>query len=169
MNTNFDRALVFILAHEGGFVNNPKDPGGMTNLGCTKAVWEAHCGHPVDEKVMRALTHDDVRPVYKRNYWDKIQGDELPAGVDYVVFDTAINSGPGRAAKFLQACVGLEPDGVIGPKTLAAVRAADPKQLVQDYAKRRLSFMMELPTWPTFGKGWTRRVNEVEASGLRMI
>ena len=169
MKDNFPKALAAVLVHEGGFVNNPKDPGGMTNLGCTKAVWEEHCGHPVDEKAMRSLTPNDVGPLYKRKYWDKVLGDELPAGVDYAVFDTAINSGPGRAAKILQACVGVEPDGGIGPKTLAAVRAADPKQLVQDYAKRRLSFMMDIPAWATFGKGWTRRVNEVEAASLKMI
>jgi lysozyme family protein len=168
MKENFDQALAAVLKSEGGFSNNPKDPGGMTNLGCTKAVWEEHCGHPVNEKVMRALTPDDVAPLYKRKYWDKVQGDELPPGVDYVVFDAAINSGPGRAAKWLQSCVGVEPDGGIGPKTLAAVRAFDSQQLVKDYAKRRLSFMMDLPTWGTFGKGWTRRVNEVEAVGLTM-
>jgi len=169
MKDNFPKSLAAVLVHEGGFVNNPKDPGGMTNLGCTKAVWEEHCGHPVDEKSMRALTPNDVGPLYKRKYWDKICGDDLPSGVDYVVFDAAINSGAGRAAKWLQSCVGVEPDGGIGPKTLVAVKAMDPKQLVQDYAKRRLSFMMSLPTWETFGKGWTRRVNEVEATGLKMI
>lgn len=168
MRQNFASALQAVLKHEGGFSNHSADPGGMTNLGCTKAVWEEHCGHPVDEKAMRALTPADVAPLYKRKYWDKVQGDELPNGVDYVVFDCAINSGPGRAAKMLQACVGVEPDGGIGPKTLAAVRAANPQQLVKDYAKRRLSFMMDLPTWGTFGKGWTRRVNEVEAVGLTM-
>jgi lysozyme family protein len=117
---------------------------------------------------MRALTPADVAPLYRRKYWDKIKGDELPTGVDYVVFDCAINSGPGRAAKMLQACVGVEPDGGIGPKTLAAVNSFDPKQLVEDYSKRRLSFMMDLPTWGTFGKGWGRRVAEVQATGLDM-
>jgi len=169
MKENFDKALAAVLVHEGGFSNLKSDPGGMTNLGCTKAVWEEHCGHPVDEKAMRALTPADVGPLYKRKYWDKVQGDELPSGVDYVVFDAAINSGAGRAAKWLQACVGVEPDGGIGPKTLAAVRAFDAKQLVEDYSKRRLSFMMDLPTWPTFGKGWSRRVSEVEAVGLTLL
>lgn len=169
MRNNFAEALQAVLHHEGGFVNHPNDPGGMTNLGCTKAVWEEHCGHPVDEKAMRALTPADVAPLYKRKYWDKIKGDELPTGIDYLVFDCAINSGPGRAAKFLQACVGVDPDGGIGPKTLAAVNAFDRKQLVEDYSKRRLSFMMDLPTWGTFGKGWTRRVNEVEQVALKMV
>lgn len=169
MKQNFDKSLAAVLVHEGGFVNNPKDPGGMTNLGCTKVVWEEHCGHPVDEKAIRALTPSDVGPLYKRKYWDKVCGDDLPNGVDYVVFDAAINSGPGRAAKWLQACVGVEPDGGIGPKTLAAVRAMDPKQLIEDYAKRRLSFMMDLNAWETFGKGWTRRVTEVTSTASTMV
>ena len=168
MNQNFDKALAAVLVHEGGFVNNSQDPGGMTNLGCTKTVWEEHCGHPVDEKAMRALTPTDVGPLYRQKYWNKICGDDLPAGVDSGVFDAAINSGPGRAAKWLQACVGVEPDGGIGQKTLAAVRACDAKQLVDDYGKRRLSFMMDLPIWNTFGKGWSRRVSEVTATGEQM-
>ena len=169
MKDNFERALAAVLHHEGGFVNHPSDPGGMTNLGCTKKVWEEWVGHEVDEKAMRSLTPADVAPLYKAKYWDKIKGDELPDGVDYVVFDCAINSGPGRAIKFLQGCVGADMDGALGPKTLAAVRAADAKALVEDYAKRRLSFLQDLSTWETFGKGWERRVAEVKQSGLSMI
>jgi lysozyme family protein len=168
MKQNFDAAFAQVLNSEGGFSNNPKDPGGMTNLGCTKAAWEEYVGHSVDEKAMRALQPADVAPLYKRKYWDKVLGDELPNGVDYVVFDAAINSGPGRAAKWLQACVGVEVDGGLGPKSLAAVRVFDAKQLIDDYCKRRLSFMMDLPTWETFGRGWTRRVNEVNATALSM-
>jgi len=168
MKANFDAALKAILHHEGGYVNHPADPGGMTNLGVTKRVWEEWVGHEVDEKTMRNLTPEIVGPMYKVKYWDKIKGDELPTGVDYVVFDAAVNSGPGRAAKWLQACVGVEPDGGIGPKTLAAVAAVDASQLVEDYAKRRLSFLMDLQTWDTFGKGWGRRVAEVQKTGLEM-
>lgn len=169
MKSNFPKALDALLHHEGGFVNHSDDPGGMTNLGCTKAVWEEYCGHPVTEKAMRALTPADVAPLYKRKYWDKVKADELPAGIDYCVFDTAINSGPGRAIKLLQGVVGVDQDGDIGPKTLAAVKAFDPKDLLQDYSKRRLSFMMDLKNWPTFGKGWSRRVSEVEATALTMV
>lgn len=168
MKDNFDEALKAILHHEGGFVNHPKDPGGMTNLGVTKKVWEEWVGHEVDEKAMRSLTPEIVGPMYKVKYWDKVKGDDLPAGVDYVVFDAAVNSGPGRAAKWLQACVGVDPDGGIGPKTLAAVASFDASQLVEDYAKRRLSFLMDLQTWDTFGKGWGRRVAEVQKTGLDM-
>ena len=168
MKDNFESALKAILHHEGGYVNHPADPGGMTNLGVTKRVWEEWVGHEVDEKTMRNLTPEIVGPMYKAKYWDKIKGDDLPTGVDYVVFDAAVNSGPGRAAKWLQACVGVEPDGGIGPKTLAAVRAFDANQLIEDYAKRRLSFLIDLPTWNTFGKGWGRRVAEVQKTGLDM-
>jgi lysozyme family protein len=168
MKDNFESALKAILHHEGGYVNHPKDPGGMTNLGVTKRVWEEWVGHEVDEKTMRNLTPEIVGPMYKTKYWDKIKGDDLPTGVDYVVFDAAVNSGPGRAAKWLQACVGVEPDGGIGPKTLAAVNAFDANQLIEDYAKRRLSFLMDLQTWDTFGKGWGRRVAEVQKTGLDM-
>ena len=168
MKQNFDAALKAILHHEGGFVNHPADPGGMTNLGVTKKVWEEWVGHEVDEKAMRALTPELVGPVYKAKYWDKIKGDDLPEGVDYAVFDAAVNSGPGRAAKWLQGCVGVEQDGGIGPKTLAAVAAFDPKELVEDYAKRRLSFLVDLPHWGTFGKGWSRRVAEVQSTASSM-
>lgn len=168
MKSNFESALQAILHHEGGYVNHPADPGGMTNLGVTKRVWEEWVGHPVDEKAMRELTPAQVAPMYKVKYWDKIKGDDLPEGVDYCVFDAAVNSGPGRAAKWLQSCVGVEPDGGIGPKTLAAVAAFDPKELVEDYAKRRLSFLSDLPTWGTFGKGWSRRVAEVQNTAMTM-
>ena len=168
MKANFEAALKAVLHHEGGFVNHPDDPGGMTNLGVTKAVWEEWVGHAVDEKVMRALTPEVVGPMYKAKYWDKIKGDDLPEGVDYAVFDAAVNSGPGRAAKWLQACVGVEPDGGIGPKTLAAVAAFASAELVEDYAKRRLSFLMDLPHWGTFGKGWSRRVAEVQSTATSM-
>jgi lysozyme family protein len=168
MKDNFDSALKAVLHHEGGFVNHPADPGGMTNLGVTKKVWEECVGHPVGEKQMRELTPAAVAPMYKAKYWDKIKGDDLPTGVDYAVFDAAVNSGPGRAAKWLQACVGVEQDGGIGPKTLAAVAAFDPADLVEDYAKRRLSFLMDLPHWSTFGRGWSRRVAAVQTVATSM-
>ncbi len=166
---SFEKALAHVLKSEGGFSDNKNDPGGITNLGCTKAVWEEWCGHPVTEKAMRSLTPADVAPLYKRKYWDKVKADSLPEGVDYCVFDTAINSGPGRAIKLLQGVIGVDQDGDIGPKTLGAVKSFDPKELIQDYSKRRLSFMMDLPAWQHFGKGWTNRVNDVEKLALQML
>jgi len=169
MKENFDDALKAILHHEGGFVNHPKDPGGMTNLGVTKRVWEEWVGHEVDEKAMRALTPETVGPMYKTKYWDKIKGDELPTGVDYAVFDAAINSGPGRAAKWLQTTVGAVPDGAIGAGTLVKVAAMDAEEIVEKYQATRLAFMQSLPTWDTFGKGWGRRVTEVKDAALKMV
>lgn len=168
MKENFIDALAAVLHHEGGFVNHPKDPGGMTNLGVTKRVWEEWVGHEVDEKAMRALTPETVAPMYKAKYWDKIRGDDLPDGVDYVVFDASINSGPGRAAKWLQTAVGAVPDGSIGAGTLAKVAAMDAKAIIEKYQDTRLAFLKSLPTWDTFGKGWERRVTEVQDSALKM-
>lgn len=169
MKENFNEALEAILHHEGGFVNHPKDPGGMTNLGVTKRVWEEWVGHEVDEKAMRALTPETVGPMYKAKYWDKIKGDDLPTGVDYAVFDAAINSGPGRAAKWLQSVVGAVPDGAIGAGTLGKVAAMDAEDIVEKYQETRLAFMQSLPTWDTFGKGWGRRVTEVKDAALKMV
>ncbi len=164
MNSNFQASLAHVLQSEGGFSNLSADPGGMTNLGCTKAVWEEFVGHPVSEADMRGLTPDDVAPLYKRKYWDKVSGDDLPAGLDYAVFDAAINSGPGRAAKWLQEAVGVTADGAIGKGTLAAVAAFDVQELIKAYSDKRLGFLQSLSTFETFGKGWTNRVASVQSA-----
>ena len=169
MKENFNVALQHMLRHEGGFINHPRDPGGMTNLGVTARTWEDWIGHTPSEKEMRELTPEKVAPLYKRKYWDAIKGDDLPSGVDYCVFDCAVNSGPGRAAKMLQEVVGVKPDGGIGPITLAAVKAVDPVVLISKYSDKRLQFWQSLPTFETFGKGWTRRGNEVKEAALKMV
>ena len=174
MQSNFRLALQHVLQSEGGFVNHPSDPGGMTNLGVTARTWEDWVGHVPSEKEMRELTPDKVAPLYKRKYWDAIKGDDLPSGLDYCVFDCAVNSGPGRAAKILQEIIGVKPDGGIGPITLAAVRARcvtkeDTKVLITEYVDKRLQFWQSLPTFDTFGKGWTRRGNEVKEAALKMV
>lgn len=169
MQDNFEQCLALVLKHEGGFVNHPKDPGGMTNLGVTKKVWEEWVGHPVDEAAMRALGPADVAPLYKKNYWDKIKGDVLPRGVDYACFDLAVNSGVGRAAKILQKALGVSADGVIGPATLDAAASSDVRNLATEICDLRLAFLQGLPTFDTFGKGWTRRVQEVEKVAFDMV
>ena len=171
MNSNFNKCLELLLAHEGGFVNHPSDPGGMTNLGVTARVWEEWVGHDVDEKQMRALTHADVAPLYKRKYWDACRADELVSGVDYCVFDVAVNSGVGRAVKLLQSVVGATPDGGYGSITSALVKEAekDPARLIEVYCAKRLEFLQSLKTFPVFGKGWSRRVAEVKEEALKML
>jgi lysozyme family protein len=168
MQENWDESFAAVLKHEGGFVNHPKDPGGMTNLGVTKAAWEAYLGHSVTEENMRALTPFIVKPFYKAMYWDKIKGDDLPSGVDYAAYDLAVNSGVGRAAKFLQTIAGVTADGALGPKSMGAIRECNPEQMVDALCDMRLDFLKRLPTFDTFGKGWSRRVAEVKdkASGM---
>lgn len=168
MKENWGVALAAVLHHEGGFVAHPLDPGGITNLGCTKTTWERWCGRPVSEDEMRDLTPADVSPLYKERYWDKVKADELPAGVDYVVFDTAINSGPGRAVKLLQEVIGTTPDGAIGPLTLRAVAAMPAADVINSFQDRRLLYLQTLPTWSTFGRGWARRVEEGRIAALQM-
>jgi len=168
MNTNFDKSLAELLKHEGGFVNHPSDPGGATNLGVTQEVWEDWIDRTVSEENMKALTPAKVAPLYKELYWDRIKGDKLPAGVDYVVFDAAVNSGVSRAAKWLQTTVGAVADGAIGEQTLKQVLLTNPQMLIDKYSANRLSFLQRLLTWPTFGKGWERRVEEVRATALKM-
>ena len=171
MLSNFNRSLLLLLKHEGGYSNHSQDPGGMTNLGVTAKVWEEWVGHPVDEKQMRALTPADVAPLYKRKYWDACHADDLVSGVDYVVFDVAVNSGAGRAIKFLQSCVGATPDGGYGSITTALVKKAeeDPARLIQLYCAKRLEFLQSLQTFEIFGKGWSRRVAEVKETALKML
>ena len=163
---NFTEALEHVLKHEGGFVNHPADPAGITNLGVTIAVWEEWVGRESSEKEMRSLTPEMVAPLYKRKYWDRVKADDLPSGLNYCVFDASVNSGTGRAAKWLQECVGAVADGAIGEKTLAKVKAHDADALVNAYCDLRMNFLKSLKTFDTFGKGWSRRVEGVRQTAL---
>ena len=161
MSNKFSEALEVILHHEGGYVNHPKDPGGETNLGVTKRVYEDFGG----EKEMKDLTKEDVEPIYKKNYWDRVKGDDLPEGLDLCIFDFAVNAGPGRAAKFIQRLVNTTVDGGIGPNTLGKIKEYvdhyGVKQTIESYALMRQNYYESLSNFATFGKGWTRRVSEV--------
>ena len=156
MKDNFDECLKMLLHHEGGYVNHPKDPGGETNLGVTKRVYEKWGG----TKDMKDLTVEDVAPIYKKNYWNRCKCDDLESGVDWVVFDWAVNSGTGRSAKAIQKICGASQDGAIGPKTLALIKTQDTEYVIEEFGKIRQNFYESLKTFDTFGKGWTRRVTE---------
>ncbi len=160
MQKNYDKCLKAILHHEGGYVNHPKDPGGETNLGVTKRVYEEFGG----AKDMKDLTVEDVAPIYKKGYWDKMKGDYLPSGLDLCVFDFGVNAGPGRSAKYLQTMIGTVADGGIGPNTLKAVanyvEEVGLEQAVENFQEARQGYYEKLSTFDTFGKGWTRRVTE---------
>ena len=158
----FQRAVAEILEHEGGYVNDPQDPGGETNYGITRTTARAH-GYRGD---MRAIPMSVVHRIYRRSYWAAVRGDELPRGVDLAVFDFAVNSGPHRAAEFLQRAVGVDDDGKIGPVTLRAVSASDPGKLIRAISGDRLAWLRTLRTWPRFGRGWTRRVQSIERTAV---
>ena len=168
MKENWDKCFQLVLEHEGKYVNDPRDPGGRTNLGVTQRAWESYWNRSSSEEEMRRLTPNIVKPFYRAMYWDKIRGDDLPFGVDYAAYDFAVNSGVGRASKYLQQIAGVTADGVIGPKSLEAIKACDPKETVDALCNMRLDFLKRLPTFGTFGKGWTRRVTEVKGKASSM-
>ena len=169
MKQNFEKCLDMLLKHEGGFVDHPKDPGGMTNLGVTKAVYDKWIGRESTEAEMRGLTQNDVAPIYKNNYWDRCKCDELPSGADWSVFDWAVNSGTGRASKAMQKIVGAKQDGAIGPKTLQMIANEKAEFLVERMYDQRQSFYEKLNTFETFGRGWTRRNKETKETALELI
>ena len=169
MQENYQQCLEMILHHEGGYVNHPKDPGGETNLGVTKRVYQEHGG----TKDMKDLLVEDVAPIYKKGYWDRMKGDELPGGLDLCVFDFGVNAGPGRAAKYLQTQIGTIADGGIGPNTLKKlneyVDVNGIENTIKKYQATRQDYYESLSTFSTFGKGWTRRVDETTELAMSMI
>lgn len=161
MNANYGRSLQQVLKSEGGYTNNSKDPGGATNKGVTQAVYDDwRRNHGLAVRSVKEILPEEVTAIYKRQYWDSVNGDNLPAGVDYAVFDFAVNSGVGRAARFLQEVLGVMQDGHIGPATIAAIHV--PTQCIDALCRKRLDFLKSLSTFATFGNGWTSRVISVE-------
>ena len=171
--TNAEKAISFILTHEGGYVDHPSDPGGATNKGITIATFRKYIKPGGTKEDLRKLTTDQAIVVYKRQYWDRVMGDSLPSGVDYAVADFAVNSGPSRAAKYLQAIVGVSQDGRIGPATLAAVAGYGDAAVIKQLCDNRLAYMKRIRhrktkelLWKTFGGGWQRRVDDVRSVSL---
>lgn len=166
--SGFGRALPRVLAHEGGYVNDPKDPGGATNKGVTYRVYDAYRtrkGLPTQD--VRDISPGEISEIYRLQYWDACKCDELPPGVDYVLFDGAVNSGPTQSIKWLQRALGnVIVDGQMGQSTLQAVREYDdPSRLIDVICDRRLAFLQALKTWNRFGKGWASRVAGVRKTG----
>jgi lysozyme family protein len=159
MKANFKKCLKPVLVWEGGYVNHPKDPGGPTNKGITQRVydaWRINQGKP--KQSVQKIVDAEVEAIYKKQYWDLVQGDVLPLGVDLAVFDYAVNSGTGRASRALQKVLGVKQDGQIGQRTLARVEEVQPDVLAVALCEERLRFVKSLRTWSTFGKGWMRRI-----------
>lgn len=163
----YEDALARVLIHEGGKVDNPKDPGGRTNQGVTQRVYDGYRSRKgLSKRDVYDMEDAERDAIFKAQYWDAIKGDKLPVGVSYVVFDGAVNSGPKQSVKWLQRALGLPADGIIGEVTLAAVQNdTDNDQLIAAICDRRMAFLKALKTFKTFGKGWTTRVNSVERTG----
>jgi lysozyme family protein len=149
---NFDKCFEKLISHEGGYVNNSKDPGGETKFGISKRSYP-HLD-------IASLTLSDVRALYKRDFWDRAQCDRLPPSIAFDVFDCAVNSGIGQSIRFLQRAVGVADDGSVGPLTIAAVGRLEPEAVQARFNGHRLDFMTRLSTWPVFGAGWARRIAE---------
>ena len=173
MDRNFAKALSLVLKHEGGWADHPKDPGGATMKGVTLGTFRQYVKPNATKEDLRKITDQQIATVYRRHYWDKVAGAELPDGIDYAVFDFAVNSGPDRAAKYLQKVVGATQDGKIGPATIKAVKAVLPANVIHRLCDERLAFLKRITSkgkrlWDTFGKGWSNRVRDVRTEALTM-
>lgn len=160
MKSNFDRCLNEVLAHEGGYVNDPHDPGGETNMGISRRAY------PKED--IRGMTRERAAEIYRRDYWNAVRGDDLPFGLDLVAFDAAVNSGVSRGAKWLQQALGVNPDGKIGPATLAAAKSTYQPAAIMRAVGFRRNFLTQLPGWAHFGAGWDKRLKSVEAEATAM-
>ena len=148
--TAFDAAFEALIGHEGGYVNDPRDPGGETKFGISKRAYPN-----VD---IKSLTLDAAKAIYRKDYWGPAQAEALPACVAFDVFDMAVNSGVKTAIRTLQRALDVSHDGVLGPISLAAAQQADPYRLKAAFNGERLELMTDLSNWPSHGKGWVRRI-----------
>ncbi len=167
--TNFDVCLAHVLKWEGGYIDHPDDPGGATNMGITIGTLSAHRGQQATKHDVRILTLEEAGEIYRKSYWAKVQGNDLPDGMDLVAFDAGVNSGPYRGIGWLQQALGVPVDGIIGPVTLRAAQdAPDGVQVIERACAVRLRFLRALRTWATFGRGWGRRLADTEAAAVAM-
>lgn len=164
MADRFDIFIRRILSHEGGYTDNRKDPGnwtgGKVGVGELKGTKFGIAANTYPHLDIKNLTLDQAAAIYRRDYWDKARAGDMPPAVGFQLLDAAVNSGVGRATRWLQSAAGATPDGVIGPLTLAAIKKTDACDLVLRFLAERLEFMTDLSVWPTFGKGWARRIAE---------
>ncbi len=169
MADRFPACLAMVLASEGGFTDTLGDGPAATNYGITADTLADWLGHPVSIADVRGLTRETAAAIYRARYWAATHCDDLPAGVDLMVFDQAVNMGTGTAARALQAAVGVKADGIIGPATLAAVRASDARQMIERIAELREAQSRALPTFGHFGTGWLARLARTKAAALAMV
>jgi len=169
MKYNFANSLSFTLEHEGGWSDDPRDPGGATMKGITIGTFTKYMKRPVTKDELKNITNQQLSNIYRSMYWDVCKCDELPSGLDLAVFDFAVNAGLGRAIKILQGVCGVERDGSIGPVTIKAAKESKASTMVSDYNAARSSFYRGLKGFPDFGKGWLRRVTDCEFAAQQMM
>lgn len=177
MINNFQKSLEHILKAEGGFTDDPRDPGnhladgraGCTNMGVTQTAWEEFVGHNVSTSDMKNLTKEQVGEFYKKRYWDRVQADALPIGIDFLAASFAINAGTGTSSKLMQKCINAVPDGAIGPRTLQAIAGYDPKELIEKFSQAKTEYYKGLKLFPIYGKGWLNRVESEKTKALAML
>jgi lysozyme family protein len=166
--SSYPESIRRLLASEGGYVNHPSDPGGPTNFGITLGDYRKYVKADATAADVRSMRVEEAKAIYREKYWGAIRCDELPAGVDYCLFDYAVNSGTGRAPKVLQRVLGVPVTGRVDDATLVAARRQDARALIQAICDERMRFLQGLKTWPVFGKGWSKRVAEVRNAALVM-
>lgn len=166
MKDNYARSLKCTLVHEGGWSNHPADPGGATMRGVTQRTYDGYRKRKsLAPKSVRFIEEHEIQDIYRMQYWNAVKGDDMPYGIDYLMFDAAVNSGPSRAVRWLQAALGVKIDGIIGEATVsAAAEHPDHDLLCADMLARRLAFMRGLKTWKSFGKGWSNRIAGAKAT-----
>lgn len=169
MKKNFDMALAHVLREEGGLADNPRDPGGLTKFGITLPALAAYRNTDVKRSDLLALTEQEAAQIYRTRYWDRISGDQIPSGFDLFLFDFAVNSGPLRAVKTVQALLNVAIDGVMGPQTCAALAQGNADRTLRALADARLRFLKSLSVWSYFGRGWNARVNRSRDAALKLI
>jgi lysozyme family protein len=169
MKTNLENCIKLTFGAEGGYVNHPRDPGGPTKYGITQATLANYRHTHVTASDVQHLGLSEASAILDVQYWRKVWGDDLPKGIDYALFDYAVNSGPGQAVKAAQAITGMDRDGIMGAFTLNAIKATDPAEFIKNYQDARLKFLKGLSTWSTFGRGWEARVKHVKLASLAML
>jgi len=169
MKENYQGAEGHVLASEGGYTNDARDPGGPTNWGITIYDARMYWKHNATAQDVRAMPESVARDIYKKKYWDALDCDELPAGLDYTVFDYGVNSGIGRAGKVLRRILGMQgSDWHVTQDMIEVIKKRDVVSLIKEINDERLAFLQRLGTWSHFGKGWGARVASVRSVSLRM-
>jgi lysozyme family protein len=166
-NRRFRECVDIVLRYEGGYVDDPRDPGGATNMGITlRTLREWRGDDSLTAEALRNMTEAEAREIYLARYWNPIRADELPPGIDLAVFDWAVHGGVGRAARDLQTVLGVTVDGAIGRQTIEAAKRADPAEVIRGVCEQRLNHLRSRPHWDAFARGWSRRVREIEEAAL---